>query len=31
MQVLTFVSQLIAGQKAGMNIPFMGAVTAVGG
>lgn len=30
MQVLTFVSQLIAGQKAGMNVPVTGAVTAVG-
>src|SRR6185369_9120659 len=30
MQVLTFVSQLIAGQKAEMNVPVTGAVTAVG-
>jgi hypothetical protein len=30
MQVLTFVSQLIAEQKAGMNVPVTGAVTAVG-
>jgi len=30
MQVLTFVSQLIAGQKVGMNVPVTGAVTAVG-
>jgi len=30
MQVLTFVSQLIAGQKAGMNVPVTGAVTAAG-
>jgi hypothetical protein len=30
MQVLTFVSQLIAGQKAGMIAPVTGAVTAVG-
>jgi hypothetical protein len=30
MQVLTLVSQLIAGQKVGMNVPVTGAVTAVG-
>lgn len=30
MHVLTFVSQLIAEQKAGMNVPVTGAVTAVG-
>jgi hypothetical protein len=30
MHVLTFVSQLIAGQRAGMNVPVTGAVTAVG-
>lgn len=30
MHVLTFVSQLIAGQKAGMNVPVTGAVTTVG-
>lgn len=30
MHVLTFVSQLIAGHKVGMNVPVTGAVTAVG-
>jgi hypothetical protein len=30
MHVLTFVAQLIAGQKAAMNVPVTGAVTAVG-